>query len=44
MEIKKFGKFYLIQEEAAARMPVSESYWLAKGKIGKKVALYTHDD
>ncbi len=45
MEIKKFGKFYLIQEEeAAARMPVAESYWLAKGKIGKKVALYTHDD
>ena len=45
MEIKKFGKFYLIQEEeAAARMPVSEKYWKAKGKIGKKVAMYTHDD
>jgi len=26
------------------RIPNSESYWIKKGKIGKKVAIYTHDD
>jgi hypothetical protein len=26
------------------RIPNSESYWKNKGKIGKKVAIYTHDD
>jgi len=46
MNIKKFNKWNLLleEEEAAARMPVAESYWLAKGKTGKKVAMYTHDD
>jgi hypothetical protein len=43
MRIKNFNRFEMITE-AAARMPVSEAYWKAKGKIGKKVALYTHDD
>jgi hypothetical protein len=46
MNIKKFNEWNLLleEEEAAARMPVAESYWLAKGKAGKKVAMYTHDD
>ena len=30
--------------ESAPRLPKSEDYWLRKGKEGKKVALYTHDD
>ena len=40
--IKKFGQF--ITEEASPRLPKSEEYWLKKGKEGKKVAIYTHDD
>ena len=42
--INKFDNFSLIQEEAAPRLPVKEDYWLKKGKKGKQVALYTHDD
>lgn len=42
--IKGFNSFILIKEEASPRLPVSEEYWLKKGKEGKKVALYTHDD
>jgi len=42
--IKQFNKFDLIKEEASPRLPVDEKYWLKKGKEGKKVALYTHDD
>ena len=30
--------------ESAARLSDSEDYWLEKGKKGKYVALYTHDD
>lgn len=41
--INKFDNFNLIKE-AAARLPISEDYWLKKGKDGKKVALYSHDD
>lgn len=41
--INKFKNFNLIKE-AAARLPNSEEYWINKGKDGKKVALYTHDD
>ena len=40
--LKKFGQF--ITEEASPRLPESEEYWLKKGKEGKKVAIYTHDD
>lgn len=29
---------------SAPRIPNKESYWTNKGKIGKKVALYLHDD
>ncbi len=43
-KIEKFNNFSLIKEEAAPRLPKSEEYWLRKGKEGKKVALYTHDD
>jgi hypothetical protein len=42
--INKFNNFSLIQEEAAPRLPVKEEYWIKRGKLGKKVALYTHDD
>lgn len=41
--INKFKNFNLIKE-SAARLPNSEEYWIRKGKDGKKVALYTHDD
>jgi hypothetical protein len=42
--IKKWQEFNIIKEESSPRLPVREEYWLKKGKIGKKVALYTHDD
>lgn len=41
--IENFNKFDIILE-GSPRLPKSEDYWLKKGKIGKKVALYTHDD
>lgn len=44
MRINNFKQFSLIKEEASPRLPVKEEYWLKKGKKGKKVALYTHDD
>jgi hypothetical protein len=45
MIIKKFNDWSHINEEAALRTPsTSEEYWIKKGKDGKKVALYTHDD
>ena len=44
MIVKKFNDWSPINEEAAPRLPVSEDYWTRKGKKGKKVALYTHDD
>lgn len=40
--LKKYFNF--INEEASPRLPKKEDYWLKKGKDGKKVALYTHDD
>jgi hypothetical protein len=42
--IKQFNKFELLNEESSPRLPKSEDYWLRKGKKGKSVALYTHDD
>lgn len=44
MKIKNFNNFLPLNEEASPRLPVDENYWLRKGKKGKKVALYTHDD
>lgn len=43
MEIKKFKDYQKINE-AAPRIPKDENYWLKKGKSGKNVMLYTHDD
>ena len=43
MRIKNFKKFELITE-SAVRMPVDIEYWKRKGKSGKDVALYSHDD
>jgi len=43
-KIEKFNNFNLIKEEASPRLPKSEEYWLKRGKEGKKVALYLHDD
>lgn len=38
-------KIYRLNEEfASPRIPVAEKYWLDRGKLGKVVALYTHDD
>ena len=43
--LKQFNKWSPINEEAALRtLNTKEDYWIKKGKIGKKVALYTHDD
>lgn len=42
--INRFKNFTLIKEEAAPRLPVKEEYWTKRGKVGKKVALYGHDD
>jgi hypothetical protein len=43
--LKKFGEWDRIVEERALRtLPTDEKYWKGKGKDGKKVALYTHDD
>jgi hypothetical protein len=44
MKIKTFNSFSKLNEEASPRLPVAEDYWIRKGKSGKKVALYTHDD
>lgn len=44
MIVKSFKDWSPINEEASPRIPVSEDYWLRKGKSGKRVALYTHDD
>jgi len=43
MNILNYDNF-LINEEASPRLPVAEDYWVRKGKKGKVVALYTHDD
>ncbi len=43
-KIEKFNNFDIIKEEASPRLPKSEEYWLKRGKEGKKVAMYTHDD
>ena len=43
MKLNKF-KHFMIKEEASPRLPEELEYWLKKGKKGKKVALYTHDD
>lgn len=42
--LEKFNKFNLINEESSPRMPKSEDYWLKRGKKGKVVALFIHDD
>lgn len=42
--VHKFSTWFKINEEAAPRLPNKEEYWLRRGKKGKYVALYTHDD
>ncbi len=37
-------KNWLHINEGAARLPNSKEYWIKRGKIGKKVALFIHDD
>lgn len=32
------------REQVSIRIPNSKQYWINKGKCGKKVAIYTHDD
>lgn len=44
MFIKKWKDYTPINEEISPRLPVKEEYWKRKGKVGKKVALYGHDD
>lgn len=43
MRIQKFNDYNKINE-AAPRLPKSEDYWTKKGKTGKDVMIYTHDD
>jgi hypothetical protein len=42
--INNYKDFTKVNEEASPKLPKKERYWLRKGKKGKKVALYTHDD
>jgi hypothetical protein len=44
MIIKDFKNWKKIFEEASPRLPKSGEYWGKRGKSGKNVALYTHDD
>jgi hypothetical protein len=46
MKIFRFENWNRIveEEESAPRLPKSVDYWLKRGKVGKEVALYTHDD
>jgi hypothetical protein len=45
MRIKSFENWNKLNEERALRtLPTDEEYWTGKGKSGKDVALYTHDD
>ena len=43
MRLKKFNEYQAINE-SAPRLPKKESYWKNKGKTGKDVMIYTHDD
>ena len=43
MRIQKFNDYNKINE-TAPRLPKSEDYWIKKGKTGKDVMIYTHDD
>lgn len=43
MKIQKFKDYNKINE-AAPRIPKKEEYWIKKGKTGKDVMIYTHDD
>jgi hypothetical protein len=44
MRVDKFNNWSVINEGALRTPSTSEEYWIKKGKEGKKVALYTHDD
>ena len=44
MRIINYKDFIKVNEEASPRLPKDLEYWTRKGKDGKKVALYTHDD
>jgi single-stranded DNA-specific DHH superfamily exonuclease len=46
MEIVRFENWQKIleEEESSPRLPKKLDYWVKKGKSGKDVALYTHDD
>jgi len=42
--ITNFDNYILNEEEASIRFPNSLEYWREKGKRGKDVIIYTHDD
>jgi hypothetical protein len=42
--LKDFKNWISINEESSPRLPNSEDYWIKRGKSGKNVALYIHDD
>ena len=44
MRVDKFKNWSIVNEGALRTPSTSEDYWIKKGKEGKKVALYTHDD
>lgn len=43
-KIVKFNQLEFINEESSLRFPTDEEYWTKKGKSGKDIALYIHDD
>jgi len=42
--MKKYDNFVQILNESAPRIPNSEDYWKKKGKLGKEVIIFFHDD
>ena len=42
--MKKYNSFIQVINESAPRIPNSEEYWINKGKVGKEVIIYFHDD
>jgi len=42
--MKNYKNFTTKLNESAPRIPNSEDYWIKKGKVGKEVMIYFHDD
>jgi len=42
--VKNYNNFRVNEEASSIKFPSSLDYWVKKGKRGKEVVLYTHDD